>query len=110
MHSQDSQLSCSAFGKVWESTEHGQLQALHGETEFRSPPAWYEWQRENVRAEVRAGTYAMESEVLIDSLPNSKGFVQLGKSKLRHDMNGIVLKDSHLGEKFEVVKSNQSLY
>ncbi|MDD4578859.1 MAG: 1-acyl-sn-glycerol-3-phosphate acyltransferase, partial [Anaerolineaceae bacterium] len=79
MHSQDSQLSCSACGKVWELTEYGQLQALQGETEFRSPPAWYEWQRENVRAEVRAGTYAMESEVLIDSLPNSKGFVQLGK-------------------------------
>lgn len=110
MHSQDSQLSCSACGKVWELTEYGQLQALQGETEFRSPPAWYEWQRENVRAEVRAGTYAMESEVLIDSLPNSKGFVRLGKGWLRHDMNGIVLKGSHLGEEFEVVKSNQSLY
>lgn len=63
-----------------------------------------------MRAEVRAGTYGMESEVLIDSLPNSRGFVQLGKGWLRHDMNGIVLKGSHLGEDFEVVKSNQSLY
>ena len=52
----------------------------------------------------------MESEVLIDSLPDSKGFVQLGKGWLRHDMNGMVLKGSHLGEDFEVVKSNQSLY
>jgi len=110
MRSEGSQLSCTACGKVWELTEYGQLQALQGETEFSSPPAWYEWQRENVRAEVRAGTYRMESEVLIDSLPDSKGFVQLGKGWLRHDMNGMVLKGSHLGEDFEVVKSNQSLY
>lgn len=110
MQSQGSQLSCTACGKVWELTEYGQLQALQGETEFTSPPAWYEWQRQNVRAEVRAGTYGMESEVLIDSLPDSKGFVQLGKGWLRHDMHGMVLKGSHLGEEFEVVKSNQSLY
>ena len=110
MRSEGSQLSCTACGKAWELTEYGQLQALQGETEFSSPPSWYEWQRENVRAEVRAGTYGMESEVLIDSLPDSKGFVQLGKGWLRHDMNGMVLKGSHLGEDFEVVKSNQSLY
>lgn len=110
MRSEGAQLSCAACGKAWELTEYGQLQALQGETEFNSPPAWYEWQRANVRAEVRAGTYGMESEVLIDSLPNSRGFVQLGKGWLRHDMNGIVLKGSHLGEDFEVVKSNQSLY
>lgn len=110
MRSEGSQLSCTACGKAWQLTEYGQLQALQGETEFSSPPAWYEWQRENVRAEVRAGTYGMESEVLIDSLPDSKGFVQLGKGWLRHDMNGMVLKGSHLGEDFEVVKSNQSLY
>lgn len=110
MRSQGVQLSCAACGKVWELSEYGQLQALQGETEFSAPPAWYEWQRANVRAEVRAGTYGMESEVLIDSLPNSKGFVQLGKGWLRHDMNGMVLKGSHLGEDFEVVKANQSLY
>jgi len=110
MRSQGSQLTCAACGKVWELTEYGQLQALEGETEFSSPPAWYEWQRANVRAEVRAGTYTMQSEVLVDSLPNSEGFVPLGKGWLRHDMNGMVLKGSHLGEEFEVVKSNQSLY
>lgn len=110
MSSQGSQLRCEACGKGWELTEYGQLKALEGETEFSSPPAWYEWERENVRVEVRAGTYTMESEVLIDSLPNSNGFVPLRKGWLRHDMNGMVLKGSHLGEDFEVVKSNQSLY
>ena len=110
MRSQGAQLSCAACGKTWEMTGFGQLRALEGETEFSSPPAWYEWQRENVRAEVRAGIYAMESEVLIDSLPGSSGFVPLGKGSLRHDMNGIVLKGSHLGEQFEVVKANRSLY
>lgn len=110
MQSEGAQLSCQACGKTWELTEYGQIRALEGETEFDSPPAWYEWERENVRAEVLAGTYGMESEVLIDSLPNSKGFVPLGKGYLRHDMNGIVLRGQHLGEDFEVIKSNISLY
>jgi|LSQX01.3.fsa_nt_gb hypothetical protein len=110
MQSEGAHLSCQACGKTWELTEYGQIRALEGETEFDSPPAWYEWERENVRAEVLAGTYGMESEVLIDSLPNSKGFVPLGKGWLRHDMNGIVLRGQHLGEDFEVIKSNISLY
>lgn len=110
MRSQGTQLSCAACGKTWEMTGFGQLRALEGETEFSSPPAWYEWQRQNVRVEVRAGTYSMESEVLIDDLPSSSGFVPLGRGMLRHDMNGMVLKGSHLGEQFEVVKANQSLY
>ena len=55
-----------------------------------------------MRAEVEAGTYGLECEVLIDSLPNSDGFVQMGKGKLLHDMNGFVLKGHHAGQDFEV--------
>lgn len=104
------QLSCQACGKTWQLTEFGQLKALEGKTEFEFPTDWYEWQRENVRQEVLAGNYAFESEVLIDSLPDSRGFIPMGKGWLRHDMNGMTLRGSHAGEDFEVYKSVQSLY
>ncbi len=110
MTSGGDQLSCQACGKTWKLTEYGQLHALEGKTEFEFPTDWYDWQRENVRQEVLAGTYAFESEVLIDSLPDSRGFVPMGKGWLRHDMNGMTLRGSHVGEDFEVYKSVQSLY
>lgn len=110
MNSQGSDIFCEACGKRWLLTEYGQLKALKGETEFSSPPAWYEWERANVRREVEAGTYHTECEVLVDSLPNSQGFVQMGKGRLLHNMDGIRLRGEHYGETFEVVKSVPSLY
>jgi len=110
MNSKGTEIFCEACGKRWQLTEYGQLQAVEGETEFVHPPSWYEWERENVRREVEAGTYSLECEVLVDSLPNSDGFVPMGKGWLKHDMNGIILRGEHFGEKFEVVKTVPSLY
>ena len=57
---------------------------------FSHIPDWCEWQRENVRREVEAGTY--DSGVLpvhIDSLPNAKGYIRLSNTAfMRHDMDG----------------------
>lgn len=110
MNSKGSEVFCEACGKRWQLTEYGQLQAAEGETEFSHPPSWYEWERANVRREIEAGTYCLECEVLVDSLPNSDGFVPMGKGWLRHDMDGIVLRGEHFGEDFEVVKKVPSLY
>jgi len=110
MNSKGTEIFCEACSKRWQLTEYGQLQAVEGETEFVHPPSWYEWERENVRREVEAGTYSLECEVLVDSLPNSDGFVPMGKGWLQHDMNGIILRGEHFGEKFEVVKTVPSLY
>lgn len=110
MTSNADRLTCQACHKSWTLTEYGQLQAVEGETEFPFPTDWYEWQRENVRAEVAAGNYSFESEVLIDSLPNSQGFVPMGKGWLSHNKDGMSLRGSHAGQDFEVFKSIQSLY
>ncbi len=110
MTSSNSKLTCEACGKEWEMDPCGVLHAVEGETEFSHAPDWFEWQRSNIRAEVDAGTYGIECEVLIDSLPNSAGFVPMGKGTLRHDMNGIVLRGEHAGTPFEVVKTVPSLY
>lgn len=110
MTSSGARLQCEACGKTWEMDPYGVLTALEGETEFSHAPDWYEWQRRQVRAEVAAGQYVLECEVLIDSLPDSKGFVQMGKGTLRHDANGFVLRGEHAGQPFELVKDVPSLY
>lgn len=110
MTSKNSTLTCEACHKEWEMDPLGVLHAVEGETEFSHAPDWFEWQRRNIRAEVDAGTYGIECEVLIDSLPNSDGFVPLGKGTLRHDMNGFVLCGEHGGTPFEVIKTVPSLY
>lgn len=110
MTSSGSKLICGACKKEWEMDPYGVLHAVAGETEFSHAPDWFEWQRSNIRAEIDAGTYGISCEVLIDSLPNSDGFVPMGKGTLRHDMNGFVLRGEHAGIQFEVTKTVPSLY
>ena len=65
-------LWCDHCGKEWEMTELGELRALEGETEFSHIPDWYEWERSNVRKEVREGRYSTgELPVHVYSLPNA---------------------------------------
>ncbi|MCQ2406048.1 MAG: 1-acyl-sn-glycerol-3-phosphate acyltransferase, partial [Oscillospiraceae bacterium] len=105
-------LKCNACGKQWEMTELGELCALSGETEFSHIPDWYEWERENVRKEVEAGTYSSGTlKVKVESLPNSKKYIPLGEGTMIHDMNGfrVSCTDSD-GDSHEMVKSVASMY
>ncbi len=105
-------LSCGACGKEWEMTELGELRAMEGETEFFHIPDWYEWERLNVRREVEKGTYSSgELPVRVDSLPNAKAFIPLGKGTLVHDMNGFTVRGTDVdGDPFEMIKTVPSLY
>ena len=112
MASEGAELFCRACGKRWELTELGELRAVSGETEFTHVPDWYEWERENVRREVKAGTYSSgELPVHVDTLPNAKRFIRLGNGTLVHDMNGFVCRGTDAdGDPFEMVKPVPSLY
>ena len=79
---------CKACGKRWKLNFYGELEAQDGETEFKFPTDWYKWERENVKKEVAKGKYRFECDAHVNDLPNSKGFVRLGKAKFVHDMNG----------------------
>ncbi|MCR5611280.1 MAG: hypothetical protein K6F68_05545 [Clostridiales bacterium] len=112
MRSEGTELYCSACGKRWEMTELGEIKAKEGETEFSHIPDWYEWERANVRLEVENGTYSSgELTVTVDSLPNAKRFVRLGKGTMIHDMNGFRVEGTDTdGDPFLMEKPVPSLY
>jgi len=90
--SQGDTLTCGHCGKQWRMSELGELSAESGPTEFSHIPDWYEWERANVAREIEAGTYAVDTPVRIESLPNARGFVTFGDlGRLTHDMNGFTL-------------------
>ena len=101
MDSKGTQLFCKACGHTWEYSELGELQAVEGEKYFSHIPDWYEWERDNVRKEVEAGTYHFEGEVHTSMMPKDK-FVPIGNGHLIHDMNGFKLTGEFEGEKYEV--------
>ena len=94
MASRGDTLYCKACGKEWQMTELGELNAKNGVTEFSHIPDWYEWERANVRKEVREGRYSFECECHVRSLPNARKFIYIGEGTLKHDMTGFHLKGS----------------
>ena len=103
-------LKCNNCQKAWEMDELGQMKAIDGETEFSHIPDWYEWERENVRKEVESGEYNFECEARVDSLPNADGYIDLGKAKLVHNMEGFYLEGEHNGEKYSVTIPAKEIY
>ncbi|MDR3311213.1 MAG: 1-acyl-sn-glycerol-3-phosphate acyltransferase [Oscillospiraceae bacterium] len=102
MDSGGAEIWCGECGKRWEMDEYGVLAAKSGATEFSHIPDWYEWERANVRSEVRGGTYGFRSAVLVRSLPNAKGFIDLGAGELTHDASGFILRGSCQGERYKL--------
>lgn len=104
MNSENDTVFCENCGKKWTLNYYGELEANDGNTEFKFPTDWYKWEREQVREEVKNGTYYFESDVVVNDLPNSKGFIRIGKGKLVHDMTGFHLKGirDYDGEEFSM--------
>lgn len=106
MGSEGAELFCRACGKRWRLEEDGSLRALSGETEFSHVPDWFRWEREQVRAQIEAGTYAFSDEVDVYSLPRAWRFEHLGKATLHHDMTeGFVLEGSYRGKPYRIARS-----
>ena len=110
MNSNGTSLFCEVCGKEWELSELGELSAADGVTEFSHIPDWYEWERANVRAEIESGKYYFKCNARVDSLPNTKGYIDLGYAELTHDMNGFTLKGSYKGEDYTVELPARSHY
>lgn len=110
MDSAGTRLWCGHCGKSWTLSPLGVLSAVEGETEFSHVPDWYEFQRAEVRRQIEAGTYEICDKVDIDSLPNARGYINLGKGQLTHDRNGFRLEANFGGEPFSLHKTPSSMY
>ena len=104
MDSKGAKVFCKACGKSWTLNYYGELEADSGETEFKFPTDWYDWERTQVRKQIDDGTYYFESECHVNELPNSKGYIRLGNGKVVHDMNGFKVTGirDYNGEPFEM--------
>ena len=103
MDSKGTEIFCEECGKRWNLNEDGTLSALEGETEFPHIPDWFEWERQQVEAEVRSGNYRYEDEVDVFSLPRTQGFTKLGKAKISHDIeNGWVIEGHYNGSDYRI--------
>lgn len=103
MHSFGSRIACKACKKEWEMGIYGELGASKPAedetalvTEFSHIPDWYEWERSNVRREVEEGTYSLDVPVMIEALPNARGYIPIGMGRLVHDMKGFTLETEGL--------------
>lgn len=110
MDSHGTILECKHCGHKWEMSEYGELKALEGETYYSHIPDWYEWERACVRKEVEDGTYKLDVTCKINSLPNSKGFVNVGDGRLVHDMEGFHLTSTYEGHDWKLEIPAKSLY
>ena len=106
MTSAGAELRCTACGKVWHWREDGDLEALEGETEFSHIPDWFQWEREQVKAEIARGEYRFRDEVDVYSLPHCWKYRPLGKATLTHDPeDGFVLEGFHNGAPYRIVRA-----
>ncbi len=103
MASSGCEIYCTECGKRWRLNEDGTLSALSGETEFSHVPDWFNWEREQVRAQIERGEYKFDDEVEVYSFPRCWRFIPLGKARLTHDSkNGFVLEGEYNGEKYRI--------
>ena len=82
-------LTCHKCGASYELTETGYLQADDGI--FRHVPSWYNWQRNEVRKELEAGTYRLDAEVDIAMMVNYNALYMVGEGRLTHTTEGFHL-------------------
>ena len=109
MSSKGDTIKCEHCGKAWQMTELGELTALSGDTEFSHIPDWYEWQRANVKAEVREGRYYFESECHVKSMPYGTKFYDIGTGTIVHDYDGFRLKGIGKYGDFEMERKSAGL-
>ena len=85
-------LTCNACGAKYELSEFGELISIDGTTEgFTHIPDWYKWEREEVKKEIEAGTYGLDTPVDIWISVDTKGVYGVGEGRLVHTKDGFKL-------------------
>ena len=110
MGSQGAELFCKHCGKRWYLQENGQLMATEGETEFSHIPHWFEWEREQVRAQILSGEYRYEDEVDVYSFPRCYRFIPLGRARVCHSFqDGFTIDGHYRGRDYHIHRPPKSM-
>ena len=91
MEGKDTHLTCSNCGKKYFMNTLGRLESLEGDTEFPHIPDWYNWQREEVKKEIKDGSYCLDTAVDIGILADTKAIYMVGEGRLVHTSDGFTL-------------------
>jgi len=110
MNSDKDEIWCEHCHKRWKMNELGEISAIEGKTEFSHIPDWFEFERDMVRKQIEDGSYFFMDKVIVDSLPNAKGYIRLGEATLTHSIDGFVLEKFTDTEHFRLEKKPLSLY
>ena len=103
MSSKGAEIFCEECGKRWILNENGSINAVEGVTEFSSVPDWFEWERDQVTAEVESGKYSFADEVDVFSMPRCWKFEDLGQARLTHDAErGFIIEGHYNGADYRV--------
>ena len=106
MASKGAELWCTECGKRWYQNEDCTLTATDGETEFSHIPDWFHWEREQVREQVRNGTYHFEDDVEVYSLPRCYKYEPLGFAKLTHTVeDGFILEGYYRAQDYKIQRT-----
>lgn len=109
--SEGTKLWCEACGATWEMDTLSRLHGVNTEAGFSHIPDWYNWEREEVRKEVQAGTYRFEDDVRVEDYYSTKvGFVHVGEAHVTHDEKGFTFQGTVNGEPFALNKPVSSMY
>ncbi len=104
-------LWCEECGAKWEMDTLSRLHGLNTDKGFEHIPDWYNWEREEVRNEVRAGKYSFSDTVRVEDYYSTKvGFIELGVVNFKHDKNGFTFEGELNGQPFNLNKPVSSMY
>ena len=104
-------LWCEACGATWEMDTLSRLKGVNTDAGFSHIPDWYNWEREEVRKEVVAGTYRFEDDVRVEDYYSTKvGFLDVGTAHVVHDENGFTFEGEVDGKPFRLNKPVSSMY
>lgn len=111
MNSAGINLWCEECGAKWEMDTLSRLNGVNTDKGFSHIPDWYNWEREEVRKEVRNGAYHFEDDVRIEDYYNSsKRFIVVGEGHLTHDKDGFTITGVIDGEQTTIRKPVDSMY
>ena len=104
-------ITCGCCGCRRELTPLGELKAAEGETRISHIPDYYKWEREQVRQEILAGTYLLDTDVDIVIQVDYKAMYKVGEGRLIHNNAGFTLTgcDGRL-HYTQLPQANHSLY